>query len=286
MTSEAIQVVKDDEVAPAVHRIIREAKDFVVLVSPFNAFWTHLKNDIQVAIQRKVRITLIYQTESYTRGDGTEWLIAQGGKAYRLPNLHAKIYLNESSAMLSSMNLTQGSSKNSMDIGMLVHGTDAAYKELLAYARRLASLATPIESGAKENANGGMQRTEEPVPARNDSVLHSILRNRDEIPKTALKTARAWITRGHCIRCQKIIPYDAGNPLCDNDYAIWGQFNNRDYGEKFCHKCGTPSQTTYARPLCASCSAKPRSRFPSIKGVAGGASKQSEDAAPAAERKP
>lgn len=283
MTSETIQVVKDDEVAPAVLRIIREAKEFVVLVSPFNSFWTHLKNEIHEAIQRKVRVTLIYQSDSYARGDGTEWLIAQGGTVYRHPNLHAKIYLNESSAMLSSMNLTQGSSRNSMDIGLLVLGTDAAYKELLAYASRLRNLATRIESGTEDSVNGDPQRTEDSPVARGDSVVDVLLRNREEIPRAAVKTARAWLTRGRCIRCQKIIPFDVNRPLCDADYEVWSRFNNKRYGEKFCHRCGELTATTYADPVCTSCSAKPRSRSPFLRGIVGAADRQSEDPA---ERKP
>lgn len=283
MTRETVQVVKDDEIAPAVLRIIREAKEFVVLVSPFNAFWTHLKNEIQIAIQRKVRVTLIYQAESYARGDGTEWLLAQGGTVYRHPNLHAKIYLNESSAMLSSMNLTQGSSKNSLDIGMLVEGTDGSYKELLDYARRLANLATRIETPSVGSTSGVEQR-EEPSPTRDGSFRHTLLRNSDEISRTAIKTARAWLTRGRCIRCQKIIPFDADNPLCEAHYEIWNQYKNKDYQEQFCHKCGKRSPTTYAKPLCPSCYSSPRSRLPFRMGITGDATKQPVDSSQATER--
>ena len=231
-------------------RIIREAREFVVLVSPFNSFWTHLKNAMHEAIQRNVRITLIYQSDSYVGGDGVAWLMAEGGKVYRHPNLHAKIYLNESWAMLSSMNLTMNSSRNSMDIGMLVQRTDEAYTDLLAYARRLANLATPVKNGTADSATGALQ-SEESTPASNDS-LKTRLRS-GEVSRTVLRTAKAWVTRGRCIRCQKIIPYDADNPLCEADYAIWNQYQNKSYPEKFCHKCGTPSSTTFRQPLCHSC---------------------------------
>ena len=284
MAREAIQVVKDDEVAPAVLRIIREAGEFVVLISPFNAFWTHLKNEIQEAIRRNVRVTLIYQAEAYARGDGTEWLIAQGGTVFRHPNLHAKIYLNESSAMLSSMNLTQGSSRNSMDIGMLVDGSDATYKELLAYASRLRNLSTRIESETEDRVNRGSQHSEGPPVAHADSVVDTLRRNRDEISRTALKTARAWITRGRCIRCQKIIPYDADNPLCEADYQTWNLYKNKDYQEQFCHKCGKQFPTTYARPLCPACYSGSRSRLPLRMGITGGTTKRSGGAAPTTER--
>lgn len=285
MTIETTRVVTDDAVASSVLQIIREAREFVVLVSPYNAFWTHLKNEIQVATQRKVRVSAIYNSSSYARGDGIEWLLTQGATVYQLPNLHAKLYLNESSAMLSSMNLTQGSSRNSMDVGMLVSGTDGVYKDLLGYARRLVSLATRIEAGTGQSKDDDRQ-TEAPVHADNDSLLDRILPNRGELSKSALKTVRAWLTQGRCIRCRKVIPYAADNPLCDEHFAVWNRFGNKDYVEKYCHKCGKPYRTTYANPLCAACTRNPRSR-PRLLGSGGSAAaQQPDDALTAVEQEP
>ena len=67
-----IHVVTDDAVAQTALALIREAKEYVVLVSPYNAFWTHLKNEITFAIERKVRVTAIYNPNGYSRGDGVQ----------------------------------------------------------------------------------------------------------------------------------------------------------------------------------------------------------------------
>ena len=257
MARETIQVVTDDAVASSVLDLIRDAKEYVVLVSPYNAFWTHLKNEITVAVQRGVRVTAIYNPSGYARGDGNEWLVEAEATVYKLPNLHAKLYLNESSALLSSMNLLAGSSRNSMDVGMLIRGGDA-YASLRNYATRLVRLAERVE---RPNGTDAPPAAERGFPVRGGGPIRDRLdRIKAELPREALeqakKQAMAFLKRGHCVRCQKIVKYAPAAPLCERHYAEWNRFKNPNYGERFCHKCGEPSQTTYARPLCPACYGK------------------------------
>ena len=49
-----------------------------------------------------------------------EWLVDQGVKVKLVPNLHAKIYANESTAVVSSMNLTAYSTSNFRKIAIQV----------------------------------------------------------------------------------------------------------------------------------------------------------------------
>ena len=282
---ETFQVITDNAVPSAVLELISAARKHIVLVSPYNSFWGHLKDEIRLAIrQRGVRVVAFYNPWEHTRGDGIEWLISEGAEVYRVNYLHAKLYLNESAAILTSMNLTERSSRNSMDIGMFVSGRGDTYNALLDYTTRLTKLGERVDSTRVDDSTAGSKQAYTPPAPRHDSVLNAVLRNREEIPKTALKTARAWITRGRCIRCQKIIPFDTANPLCDDDYAVWSKFNNKQYGEKFCHRCGMPTTTTYADPVCASCSAKPRPRLPFRMGIASGTAEQPDETAPATER--
>lgn len=254
MNEGTIQVVTDDAVAQAALGLIREAREYVVLVSPYNAFWTHLKNEITFAIRRETRVTAVYNpVGGYARGDGVEWLIEAGAAVYKLPNLHAKLYLNESAALLSSMNLTERSSRNSMDVGMLARG-GAAYAALRAYAVRLTKLGERVERPIETDAPTEERRRE---PRRADSVRDTLDRIIAELPGEAAKKAKILLRRGHCVRCQKIVRYAPSDaPLCEKHYAEWSRFKNPHYGEKYCHKCGGLSPTTYAKPLCAACYAK------------------------------
>lgn len=285
MTRETFRVITDNAVPSAVLELISAAQKHIVLVSPYNSFWGHLKDEIRLAIrQRGVRVVAFYNPWEHTRGDGMDWLYSEGAEVYRVNYLHAKLYLNESSAILTSMNLIEGSSRNSMDIGMVINGRGETYNTLLEYTTRLSKLGERVDSASANEAQSEKTSPQGPPLARSGSAVKTLIRSREEIPKTALKTARAWITRGRCIRCQKIIPFDIAKPLCDEDYAVWSRFNNKQYGEKFCHRCGTPTSTTYAAPVCASCSAKPRSRLPFRMGITSGIAEQPDEAAPAIER--
>lgn len=287
MTRETFRVITDNAVPSAVLELIRSAQKHIVLVSPYNSFWGHLKDEIRLAIQqRRVRVVAFYNPREHMRGDGMDWLHGEGAEVYRVNYLHAKLYLNESSAILTSMNLTEGSSKSSLETGMLVTGRGETYNALLEYTTRLTKLGDRVDSTSADGSPSEKSMAQESSSARSDSVVETLLRNGEGIPRTALKTARAWFTRGRCIRCQKIIPFDADNPLCEADYQTWNLYKNRGYLEQFCHKCGKQSPTTYAKPLCPSCYSNPRSRLPFRMGIVGDTSKQRDEAASAPEQKP
>lgn len=62
---------------------------------------------------------------------------------------------------------------------------------------------------------------------------------------------------GHCIRCGKSITYNPERPLCKDCYAIWNQFGDETYPEKYCHCCGKEAKTSFEKPLCYNCWKKP-----------------------------
>lgn len=256
MAREAIQVVTDDAVSSSALALIREANEYVVLISPYNALWTHLKNEITFAIRRGARVTPVYNPGGHARGDGVEWLLDAGAAVYKLPNLHAKLCLNESSALLSTMNLVGPSSRNSMDVGMLVRG-GAAYASLLDYAVRLRKLGERVERQPTETDAPDDAGRDRLLDRSDGSIRYRLDRIKAELPREAWKVGKTLLRRGHCVRCQKIVRYAPSAPLCERHYAEWNRYKNPHYGERFCHKCGAPSPTSYAKPLCPACYAKP-----------------------------
>jgi len=58
---------------------------------------------------------------------------------------------------------------------------------------------------------------------------------------------------GYCIRCWEKIPYNKSHPYCLEDFKIWAQFGNRDYKEKYCHRCGIGYSSTINYPFCDDC---------------------------------
>ena len=61
------------------------------------------------------------------------------------------------------------------------------------------------------------------------------------------------VTGGRCIRCKESIPFDPDRPLCDDHFKTWKRYENWDYEEDHCHRCGADWDTSYGKPLCRPC---------------------------------
>ena len=207
------RIFTDDAVASAVLNLIREAQEQVILVSPYNAYWHHLRIELEDAMQGGVEVFAIYRSKEDTKD--VAWLAEKGATVVAVDNLHTKLYINESTALVGSMNLTEWSTKNSMEICVRIDEPERS--ELVEYVNWLLEHGTPLAGGVKRSRS---------------------------------RTARGW-----CIRCGTDIPLNEDRPLCRKDYSVWNkpQYRNRDYPEKHCHRCGRERSTTFAKPLCPPC---------------------------------
>jgi len=221
-----LRVETDDRVASSILDIIRGAKEIVILVSPYLKLWGHIQDQIMMARQRGVEFIVIAREDEKSNDGDVAWLEKQGVRVFLVEWLHAKIYMNERDLLVSSMNLTETSTKNSREIAMIVK-SESDQSHIREYVISLSRLAAP--------------------PVRRPSYSSS----RPVAPKISK------VNKGNgdasCIRCGKSIDYDDLRPLCYDCYAEWAMFNNPDYKEVFCHDCGKRRVVTYARPRCRSC---------------------------------
>ena len=144
MNRPSVEVFTDDQITSRVLDILRNAKKHVTLVSPYNKFWTHLRNELQRTVARDVRVDFIYRNGE--RSEDTDWLEDLGVRVHAVQNLHAKIYLNESSVLVTSMNLLESSSKNSMEICISIND-EKAQKDVRGYVKTLLQIA---QSGGRK----------------------------------------------------------------------------------------------------------------------------------------
>lgn len=215
MSTEENTVFMDDSVMPQVMHIMDAAREYAIFVTPYLDLWNHLQNAIDKAVDKGVKVSFILRSNNDQRKeDDVNWLIQHRVRVYEVPDLHAKIYLNESSVLISSMNITEHSTTNSLEFAMIVRNKNSA-KEFRDYVSQLRKRAKPIESSRSEKR---------------------------EIQET-----------GKCIRCAREISYDSDRPLCEKCYASWAKYGDTEYPEEYCHSCGKPSTVTYGRPLCPSC---------------------------------
>jgi phosphatidylserine/phosphatidylglycerophosphate/cardiolipin synthase-like enzyme len=221
-------VFVDEEVASRILDIVQEAQQYVIITTPYLKLWRHAQTALSLAVRRDIKVTVIVRSENGALQDVDDltWLLSNGIEVGAAEYLHAKIYLNEHQVMLSSMNLTEFSTKNSLEIALLVLD-DQAQRQVRDYVTgTLMQLAVPVSASPAE-----------PTP-------QTVSGPTDDYSPREL---------GHCIRCDQPIPPNPLKPLCDECYDVWAEYSNEEYSERYCHACGRPEEVTYARPLCRVC---------------------------------
>ncbi len=106
--------------------LVKNAEKEIILVSPYLQISPVLLNLLRDASSRNVEITLIYRDDKPTGkslerfNEEKSKLDGMNVKMLGLENLHAKCYLNEFMALLTSMNLYQHSQENNTELGLMV----------------------------------------------------------------------------------------------------------------------------------------------------------------------
>ena len=229
-------VFTDDEVSAQVLQIIKDAKNQITFVTPFITLWIHLKSEILDAMRRKVQVIFFIREGGNKRNlADVQWLRDNISVLYEVPMLHSKIYLNERTVLVSSMNATEGSTKNSLEIAMLVR-LEGDAQELRNYVNRL-----PSKSTSKQPPSIGGYVT---------GYVSGLVKR--AVAQYFPHFGRVD-TPGYCIRGDEIIPFNLKHPFCDSHYQLWAAWKKDDYSEKYCHSCGKRAKTTARNPQCMDC---------------------------------
>ena len=215
-------------------KIIKGANERLYLISPF----LKVRQDLKELLENRpasVDIRIIYG-KSELQPDESEWLQGLGTvkTSYRA-NLHAKCYLNENMALLTSMNLYEFSERNNDEMGILV-SKDAdpkLYEEILEESKEILNRSEQVRV----------------TVARVDAAEDGVKQARTKTSRTTSQVPEA----GYCIRCGESIPANAAQPYCSRCYRSWNRYKNDDYEEKQCHTCGKQHKATMAKPVCPTC---------------------------------
>lgn len=225
----------DEEVQQQFYEIIRSATKSVIFVTPYIELWVHLQDEMRDAIARKVDITfLIREDATPRRPEDLQWLQANKVKVYLVPNLHAKIYLNEKRVLVSSMNVHRTSIIDSKDFAIVVKNEDVA-KMFREYVSRLIGKATVTQTSHQIRG------------------FVSGLVEKAATTQRSRSSERQTSEDGYCIRSRDKIPFNTEKPLCADCFRQWNRYHDKDYAEKYCHSCGKSAETTFSKPLCMAC---------------------------------
>lgn len=207
-----------------IENIIKNAKNRLVIISPFLQIPESLLQNLKDADRRKVKMILIYGKRELNPDERSQLEKLDNLSLHFLENLHAKCFFNEGSMVITSMNLYDFSEQHNREMGVLISARDDknVFDDAVKETELIIGLSTKIE-----------------LRKRKDDSFH---------PRTKRK--------GYCIRCRTPIPYDSDRPYCSNCFSEWVVWKNPDYKESYCHTCGQPEPASMAKPQCYSCYSK------------------------------
>lgn len=215
--------------------LIKSTDGRLILISPYLQFADRIKEHLKNLNIQKRDIRIIYR-ENKLQIDEQNWLAEQVGiRASLCKNLHAKCYLNDHEAIITSMNLYEFSQQNNNEMGILINKTDdpELYKAAFDEAQRLLTISEEIRVTVRTVAPAGREKSETKPP---------------EVRKVVPKSDKP---KGYCIRTGVEIPFNVEKPLSYDAYKSWSKYNDPGYPEKFCHFSGEPSagETCVSKPI-------------------------------------
>lgn len=253
-----MDVLSGTDISGQVIALIEGARKYVVLVTPYFDPWPRLTTAIKAArAQHGVRVRLLLRggEDKAKQDEKAAELRAFGVEVSFLERLHAKIYLSESQAIVTSMNLLKSSALDSWEIAMRADVTaDAAtYGDV---AKHTLDLLKRAEADRRITSHAQVANAVASVAAVLGDAQAALAKLTSSVPKVTPSTGvttRKRISGGHCIRCGGPIVLDPAHPLCAECYKSWARYKKPDYEEKHCHACGKEKKTSMAKPLCRPC---------------------------------
>lgn len=206
--------------------LVKNSDQTLYLLSPYLKFNSRIKQLLDERNRLKLDIRIIYGKVDL-QAEESKWLKSMDSiKVLFCKNLHAKCYLNEKEAIITSMNLYDFSQQNNNEMGIYV--TKEEEPEL--YADILSEVTSLI-------------RTSEHVAISIERVK----------PKKMLDKIVSKVRGGKCIRCGEKIKLNTDHPFCAKCYKKWGKYSDKKYEENFCHICGKKNKSSFEKPICYSC---------------------------------
>jgi hypothetical protein len=216
--------------------LIKGTKDRLILISPYLQFTERIKEHLSNLNIQKRDIRVVYR-ENKLQLEENNWLESQIGIRTSLcKNLHAKCYINEKEAIITSMNLYEFSQQNNNEMGIYISKLEdlELYNATLEEVQRLLTISEEIRVTVKKV-------TADTPPKLEKKVL-------DIKPGSAKSSEKHT---GFCIRTGVTIPFNLEKPMSYEAYKSWSKFSDPEYAEKFCHFSGEPSngETCVSRPI-------------------------------------
>ena len=260
--------------------IFDEAQERIVVVSPWIKLWGVAKLALQRANERDVKIRFIVRKEAkLATNEDMGWLLRNNVEVYQVKRLHAKIYFNENTVLLSSMNLHETSARTGLDFGITLQAApeqefvrEFADKNIMALATKWGQIrrghcigcrkSIELDIGKPHCRSCHDERELHEGRGHPENYCHSCGEPSEMISLGAPLCATCWprerqqveqhagaVMEGFCISCRAPIVMDRKLPLCAEHFVQWKRYFRGNY----CLMCGESARTSRSKPLCDFC---------------------------------
>ncbi len=214
-----------------IEKLIINSKDKLYLITPFMQLNKLLKPQLEQLDNREstIDIRVVSRTDKINADDLAFLQKLKNVKIFTLDNLHAKCYINQDTAIVTSLNLYDFSQQNNIEMGIKVEKD----KDAELYQ----NIYNGVDSIIRQSKKYDLKLVEK--------------ENQKVIVKEPIKKIKP--ESGFCIRCGHEIELNPDRPLCNTCYQSWAKYGDTNYPEKYCHVCGRETNQSYNKPICYSC---------------------------------
>ena len=223
-----------------IERIILGAKKNLVLVSPYLQLSKTFFERIKDASNKQVRVVIVYGKDELKQEERDLLASLKGIELYYFQNLHAKCYFNDSSMVITSMNMYEFSLQNNREMGIYLQKEE----DSVMFRQAVEETSSIIKSAEKKEF-----KKSKPEKLALRQSTQEIASKGGNKPGAKKKSRNS----GYCIRCMESIPFNPERPYCWECFSIWSVYENYEYEENVCHQCGTTEGTSMNKPECYDC---------------------------------
>jgi phosphatidylserine/phosphatidylglycerophosphate/cardiolipin synthase-like enzyme len=222
------------------NQLIKNADHEIILISPFLKINQKIKDLIENQDRKRTTNIKIIYGKNDLQPDEHNWI--KQLDSVRLSfckELHAKCYLNEKEAIITSMNLYEYSQVNNYEMGIYVSKEDdpSLYQDIYNEAMDIFRISDELKI------------TVEKVEQKGETKLES----KNTSSSTKASQSKKKTEAGFCIRCKDQIKIDPMYPYCKTCFTSWNKYRNEEYKEKHCHICGKSTTSSKIKPTCYDC---------------------------------
>jgi len=213
-------------------QLINNANEKLILISPYLKLNERLKQSLEDKDRMKIDVRLIYGKSELQPAENNWLKSLRSIRTSFCQNLHAKCYLSENEAIITSMNLYEFSQQNNNEMGVYIDKNktedEQLYADVCTEAMRLVRISDEIKVSVAKVPKG----------------------NEESIKKTIKPVSGV---SGFCIRCGEKIKLNPMSPYCLKCFKSWKKYENEEHQEKYCHICRKPNQSSLIKPSCYEC---------------------------------